>query len=110
MSCRPDKTMPAGRVAFVLLAVALAVLGHESAARAQARPPIPTFPSQVELITVDAVVVDQAGRPVPDLTKDDFVVKEDGRVREIESFEAFVAGPSDVPVAPPAVASNEPGA
>ena len=65
------------------------------AVRAQAPPAAPappTFPSGVELITVDAVVLDRDGRPVPGLTREDFVVKEDGRPREIASFEAFEAG------------------
>src|SRR5262245_53494102 len=41
----------------------------------------------VELVTVDVVVSDSAGRPVTTLTKDDFEVYEDGRLQEIRSFE-----------------------
>src|SRR5215470_7178046 len=97
------------------LALVLAPAAVERPALAQAPPPgeprarrdLPTFPSQVELITVDAVVLDAAGRPVPGLTKDDFVVKEDGRVQEVQSFEAFVAEPAEAPSAPPVVATNE---
>ena len=72
---------------------------------------LPTFRSGVELITVDAVVLDEDGRPVPGLTREDFLVKEDGRPREIASFEAFVAGAPEEAAedAPAAVASNEPG-
>jgi VWFA-related protein len=79
--------------------------------RAQAPKATPTFPSGVELITVDAVVLDGNGRPVPGLTRDDFVVKEDGRPQEIASFEAFDGGGvSEEPqaVAPAVVASNQP--
>jgi len=69
----------------------------------------PTFPSGVELVTVDAVVLDREGRPVPGLTRDDFVVKEDGRPRDIASFEAFdVSAVADAPEASAVVASNEP--
>jgi VWFA-related protein len=69
----------------------------------------PTFPSGVELVTVDAVVLDRDGRPVPGLTRDDFVVKEDGKPREIVSFEAFdVAGVLDELDTPAVVATNEP--
>jgi VWFA-related protein len=110
MRCRPDKTRPGARVAIVFLAGLLALLRAERAASAQSQPRLPTFPSQVELITVDAVVLDDSGRPVPGLTRDDFVVKEDGRVQEIASFEAFVLEPSEAPSEPPAVASNEPTA
>jgi VWFA-related protein len=66
----------------------------------------------VELITIDAVVLDAEGRPVPGLTRDDFVVREEGRPRTIESFEAIVLEPElDVvetgrPVPPPVVVTN----
>jgi VWFA-related protein len=69
----------------------------------------PTFPSAVELITVDAVVLDGEGAPVRGLTRDDFVVSEDGEPQPIVSFEAFDTGNAR-PAAPPApnvVASNE---
>lgn len=71
----------------------------------------PTFPSGVELVTVDAVVLDHDGRPVPGLTRDDFVVKEGGRPLGIVSFEAFdvAAVPEEPePVASAIVASNQP--
>jgi VWFA-related protein len=70
----------------------------------------PSFPSEVELITVDAVVVDKDGRPVPGLTKDDFVVEEDGQALEIASFEASVTHFPVAPAAPdaPAVAPPSP--
>jgi VWFA-related protein len=79
--------------------------------RAQGPEIPPTFPSGVELITVDAVVLDTNGRPVPGLARDDFVVKEDGRPQEIASFEAFDgSGVPEEPeaVAPAVVASNQP--
>src|SRR5262245_54209434 len=110
MSCRHDKTIARTGSAALSMAAALLALPPGAPAHAQAQPPVPTFPSQVELITVDAVVVDADGRPVPGLDKDDFVVKEDGRVRDIASFEAFVLEPADLPSSPPAVASNEPAA
>ncbi len=68
---------------------------------AQATPPPPVFASGVELITVDALVLDDKGQPVKGLTKDDFVVKEDGQPREIVSFEPFVF--DEPPAAPPVV-------
>jgi VWFA-related protein len=80
---------------------------------AQAPAVPPTFPSEVELITVDAVVLDESGQPVPGLTRDDFVVKEDDRPREVVSFQAFdvgAVGEEPEAVATGVVASNEPGA
>jgi VWFA-related protein len=75
-----------------------------------AEPKTPTFPSRAELITVDAVVVDKDGKPVSGLTREDFVVKEDGKTQDIASFEAFVldrpadagaaAGAESAPTAP----------
>ncbi len=82
----------------------------EQTAQTQATQAPPTFPSAVELITVDAVVLDKDGHPVPGLTKDDFVVKEDGQPRDIVSFETLdVRAPREEPkpVAPGVVASNE---
>jgi VWFA-related protein len=52
-----------------------------------AQVPDPQFPSQVELVTLDAVVVDAKGRPVLDLSRDEFAVEEDGAAQEIVSFE-----------------------
>jgi VWFA-related protein len=63
---------------------------------AQAGPP--QFPSGIELVTLDAVVVDAKGRPVTDLAREEFVVKEDGRAQEVVSFERFGG-----PLPPPAV-------
>jgi VWFA-related protein len=95
---------------FVCLAALLSPpLAGTGTAQAPQAPP--TFPSGVELITVDAVVLDRHGRPVPGLTRDDFVVKEEGREQEIVSFEAFDVGAvSEEPevVAPAVVASNLP--
>ena len=68
------------------LALLLAATGP-----AGAQSPPPAFPSKVELVTVDAVVVDKNGNPVPGLTRDDFAIEEDGRPQTIVSFEAVVA-------------------
>ena len=95
---------------LVSLLGALALREGSSTARAQAPPNLPTFSSEVELITVDAVVLDSAGRPVAGLGRDDFVVTEDGRPQEIVSFEPFVLEPPPEapapPATPPVVASN----
>jgi VWFA-related protein len=69
-------------------ASAAGLAGLLAASVAPAQPPSATFPSKVELITVDVVVVDKKGQPVPGLTRDDFVVEEDGRPQPIVSFEA----------------------
>ena len=45
----------------------------------------PTFRSGVDLVTVDAAVLDGDGRPVPALRAEDFRVEVDGRPRRIVS-------------------------
>jgi VWFA-related protein len=80
----------------------------ERAARAQTPSAPPTFPAGVEIITVDAVVLDAQGRPVGGLTRDDFRVFEDNRPQEIVGFEAFSGEPAEeASGSPSAVASNE---
>ena len=64
------------------------------------------FPSQVELVTLDAVVVDGKGRPVLDLTRDEFVVKEDGVAHEIVSFERIGGQEGPTPAAAQAPATS----
>ena len=48
----------------------------------------PAFPSKVELVTVDTVVVDAKGRALPGFTQADFTVLENGVPQTISSFEA----------------------
>jgi VWFA-related protein len=48
----------------------------------------PTFPSGVELVTVDVVVFDRQGKPVEGLTGEDFVIREDGQPQKVAAFEA----------------------
>ena len=68
----------------------------------------PTFPSQIELVTVDLVVTDKKGAPIPDLKATDFVVSEDGDPQTIASFEAvqLPATPSATPKEPPRISTN----
>ena len=57
------------------------------------RPQTPTFKAQVDYVEVDALVTDQQGRFVRDLTKDDFQVFEDGKPQTISTFSLV-----DIPV------------
>ncbi|HEX9188550.1 MAG TPA: VWA domain-containing protein [Vicinamibacteria bacterium] len=78
------------------LALPLVAALASAPAPAQERPPAapsqpafqPAFPSGVELVTVDAVVVDKQGEAVPGFDKEDFVVTEDGKPQTVTSFEA----------------------
>ncbi|HET9315060.1 MAG TPA: VWA domain-containing protein, partial [Vicinamibacteria bacterium] len=81
---------------------------------AQSGASTPTFPAGVELITVDAVVLDGKGHPVSGLQRSDFIVTEDGRSQEIASFEAVEApaapleAPADTDAARAIVTNSSP--
>jgi VWFA-related protein len=77
---------PAAVVSSVLLATLVVAMPRPVPAESP-----PTFPTRAELVTVDVVVLGPDDKPVPGLTRDDFVVKEDGRVQRIAAFEAVEA-------------------
>jgi VWFA-related protein len=95
------------RGATVLAAVLLA----RPEAHAPAQEPSRVFPARVEQVTVDVVVVDKKGEPVAGLTREDFTILDEGRPREVLTFEqvgSSVSGPADVGTPPsrPRVATN----
>ncbi len=55
-------------------------------------PQRPTFTSQVDLVTLDVIVRDKNGQFVPDLTKDDFTVLEDGVEQSLADFRLMYGG------------------
>jgi VWFA-related protein len=66
----------------------------------QSPPAQPSFPAQAEIVTVDVVVTDRDGAPVPGLRREDFTVSEDGAAQEIVAFEAVHRpGPGDATAA-----------
>ena len=62
--------------------------------------PAPEFPAGVDIVTVDAVVLDRDGNPIEGLTAEDFTVKDKGRIRPLVSFEAVIL-PESPPGPPP---------
>ena len=93
-----------GSRALVAAALCVVVLRADGTfVAAQEKPP--TFPSAVELVTVDVVVTDKQGRPVTGLDRGDFTLLEEGAVQAITSFDA-VAGSAgaDLPEAAEAAA------
>jgi len=51
----------------------------------------PSFPTEAELVTIDVVVLDADGKPVPDLRREDFRILEDGRPQALAAFEKVEA-------------------
>ena len=49
--------------------------------------PASSLKVRTSLVIIPAIVTDKSGKPVEDLTKDDFVVKEDGKPQTIAFFE-----------------------
>jgi VWFA-related protein len=88
--------------------VALCIL-QAIASRAQT----PVFPAGTERVIVDVVVTDGDGQPVAGLTREDFVVEDEGTPETITEFEAVnVAGPpagaAAEPPKPSEIATNDP--
>jgi VWFA-related protein len=75
--------------------------------RGDRAPARPAFPVQAEAVTVDVVVLDGDGRPVPDLARGEFTLLEDGRPQEIVGFEPRVLATRDPAAA--AAAADEVG-
>jgi VWFA-related protein len=76
-----------------VLAIALAVgLSAQAQPQAPAAPQAPTFRVMIDAVTMDAIVKDENGRFVPDLTKDDFEIFEDGVKQEIVSMNVITGG------------------
>ena len=57
----------------------------------------PVFRAGVDLVTVDAIVVDKDGRPVTGLTADDFILTVDGKPRPIDTFELVAVRTAETP-------------
>jgi VWFA-related protein len=47
---------------------------------------VPVFRGGVDSVIVDVVVTDRTGRPITDLTKDDFEVREGGKPQTVDTF------------------------
>jgi len=67
-----------------------------AAAAGQTQPQTPVFRSGVELITVQASVLDGNGKPVVDLTPADFTVTLDGKPRHVRDVRFFGDGDTEV--------------
>lgn len=62
---------------------------------------------EVQVTNVDVIVTDRAGKPVAGLTKDDFIVLEDGKPQPISNFYELRAQQGDIAGAAQAVAQAD---
>jgi VWFA-related protein len=92
------------RLALTLLVPFLATWSHT---QEPANPPSLTFRTNANLVVLDAVVKDRDGKPVTNLTKDDFTVLEDGVVQTIASFESASSKGKPAPAAATDKSNNE---
>ena len=102
-----------------LAGAALLLLSASSLGRPQEPPPTPVFPARADLVLLDLVVRDKAGRLVEDLRTDEVQVLEDGKPCAVQSFRLVQAQgekaarppePGARPAAPPAAKpASEPG-
>ena len=84
--------------------------GAEGGAPAEAdtRPQTPVFRSAINFVRVDAIVTDDDGDPILDLTADDFRVFEDDVEQTIESFRLVeITGLPDPALPPPSSIRND---
>jgi Ca-activated chloride channel family protein len=77
---------------LLVLRLVLALLAMSIGLQTPNETPAPVFRSSVDLVRLTAVVRDQKGRFVRDLTKDEFEVFDRGRMRAIKDFRQEVAG------------------
>src|SRR5262249_6007484 len=97
------------RLLFLLAAFALSlsVLAQPQSTAAQNEATSSTtIRSNVHLVVLDVVALDDHGHPAADLNRDDFVVLEDGKPQEIKQFERSMASSGLVETSKP-LAPNE---
>jgi len=83
------------------------LMADTMASQAPAPPPQPTFRSAVTLVTTDVIPRDDKGNFLPDLTKDDFTVLEDGVKQTLSSFSLVHGGRTFTSLEPEAPAAPE---
>jgi VWFA-related protein len=86
---------------LVVLAVGLSAQAPPASPKTDQSQGKPTFRVQVDLVTNDVVVKDDKGNFVPNLTKDDFEIYEDGVKQDLASMELIHGGRATNMLAPP---------
>ncbi len=66
--------------------VLIAMIFAATASLAAQQSPAPVFKSGVTLVTVDVIVLDKAGQPVPGLAAEDFQIKLNGKLQPVRAM------------------------
>lgn len=74
-------------IAIAVCSVGVATLAAAPRQAVAPQQPQATFRTGVDLVAVDVNAVDRTGKPIDDLTPDDFVLKVDGKPRRLASAE-----------------------
>jgi len=90
-------------IALVLTMVTGPIL---SAQQVQSDVPPVTIRANARLVTVDVVVTDKKGQPIPGLKADDFTVEENGKKQKVSVFVPPGAGQTSPAQLPPGIYSN----
>lgn len=80
------------RIVMLAVCFVLYLLPASAQDKPQQNAPDLTIKSYTKLVQVPAVVTDKSGAPVHGLTKDDFILLEDGKQVQIASFQAATHG------------------
>lgn len=76
------------RIVFLLaVLLQLPMLSQQQSADSQAKDSPATLRTNVHLVVLDVVAMDDHGHPAADLDRDDFVVLEDGKPQQVKQFE-----------------------
>ncbi len=85
--CEMLRPVARPRNLHVLCLLGIVILVSTPVTPQESQPPATTFSSSSELVLVPTVVNDKSGAHISGLTKQDFVLKQDGKVRSIAVFE-----------------------
>jgi VWFA-related protein len=99
------------RIAALVIVVTGTVVAAGPFDRAQGPPQTPVFRAGVDVLTIQASVLDRDGKPIIDLTPADFTVTLDGKPRRVRDVRFFGDGDAEVvtrtaPTAPAPVINN----
>jgi VWFA-related protein len=105
MPQKSKEFMNKGKLFLLVAILQISGLAQQQTADKKQADPTVTFRSNVHLVVLDVVALDDHGRPASDLRQDDLVVLEDGKPQQVRQFEKRMAASAslsqpDSPLAP----------